>query len=229
MRMPPRRMWIWFAIALVINYAVTRLLLPGPDAPILVPYTLLKQEVAKHNVQSIFSRGETLTGRFAVAITYPPPGAAPAPKDAPAKSPAAVARRGPPRTSQSFVTTLPSFVDKGLEQFLVDNGVEISAEPIDEGGSPWATLLFGFGPALLLIAFYVWLYRRTAQGGGLGGALGIGKSRARRYDQENDSRVTFDDVAGIDEAESELVEIVEFLRDPPKYTRLGGTAPKGVL
>jgi len=228
-RMPPRRMWIWFAIALLINYAVTRYLLPGPDAPIPVPYTLFKQEVAKHNVQSIFSRGETLTGRFATAITYPPPGAAPAPKDVPAKSPEAVARRGPPRTSQSFVTTLPSFFDRGLEQFLIDNGVEISAEPIEEGGNPIATLLFGFGPALLLIGFYVWLYRRTAQGGGLGGALGIGKSRARRYDQETDSRVTFDDVAGIDEAENELVEIVEFLRDPPKYTRLGGAAPKGVL
>ena len=59
--------------------------------------------------------------------------------------------------------------------------------------------------------------------------MGIGKSKARRYDQETDAKVTFDDVAGIDEAENELVEIVDFLKDPPKYTRLGGTAPKGVL
>jgi cell division protease FtsH len=59
--------------------------------------------------------------------------------------------------------------------------------------------------------------------------MGIGKSQARRYDQQTDTRVTFDDVAGIDEAENELVEIVEFLKDPAKYTRLGGTAPKGVL
>jgi cell division protease FtsH len=59
--------------------------------------------------------------------------------------------------------------------------------------------------------------------------MGIGKSRARRYDQEQDTKVTFDDVAGIDEAENELIEIVDFLKDPPKYTRLGGTAPKGVL
>jgi cell division protease FtsH len=75
------------------------------------------------------------------------------------------------------------------------------------------------------------MFRRAAQqGGGLGGGLmGIGKSKARRYDQEKDTRVTFDDVAGIDEAENELVEIVDFLRDPPKYTRLGGAAPKGVL
>ena len=62
-----------------------------------------------------------------------------------------------------------------------------------------------------------------------GGLMGIGKSKARRYDQEADTKVTFDDVAGIDEAENELVEIVDFLKDPKKYTRLGGTVPKGVL
>ncbi|MCL4763170.1 MAG: ATP-dependent zinc metalloprotease FtsH, partial [Burkholderiales bacterium] len=94
----------------------------------------------------------------------------------------------------------------------------------------WSLLLFGFGPALLLIGAYVWMFRRAQAGGGMGGGLlGIGRSRARRYDQEQGDKVTFDDVAGIDEAEAELVEIVEFLRDPPKFTRLGGTAPKGVL
>src|SRR2546430_3388350 len=67
------------------------------------------------------------------------------------------------------------------------------------------------------------------KGGGTAGRRGSGKSQARRYDQETDSKVTFDDVAGIDEAENELVEIVDFLKDPQKYTRLGGTAPKGVL
>jgi cell division protease FtsH len=122
-------------------------------------------------------------------------------------------------------------VGPGLEAFLIDHGVEISAKPIEEGGNPWATLLFSFGPGLLFIGFYVWMFRRAAQqAGGMGGGLmGIGKSKARRYDQEKDAKVTFDDVAGIDEAENELVEIVDFLRDPPKYTRLGGTAPKGVL
>jgi cell division protease FtsH len=76
------------------------------------------------------------------------------------------------------------------------------------------------------------MFRRAQQGAGMmggGGLMGIGKSRARRYDQETDTKVSFDDVAGIDEAENELVEIVDFLKDPAKYTRLGGTAPKGVL
>ena len=131
-----------------------------------------------------------------------------------------------------FTTVLPSFVDPGLEGLLIDNGVEISAEPIREGGGWWSTLLFAFGPALLLIGGYIWLYRRAQRqgGGGVGGALtNVGRSRARRYDQESETRVTFDDVAGIDEAENELVEIVDFLKDPNKYTRLGGAAPKGVL
>src|ERR671916_1780956 len=137
----------------------------------------------------------------------------------------------PSITSKMFTTVLPSFVDPGLEELLIDNGVEISAEPIQEGGGLWQTLLFAFGPALLLIGGYIWLYRRAQrQGGGMGGALtGVGRSRARRYDQEQDTKVTFDDVAGIEEAENELVEIVDFLKDPKKYTRLGGAAPKGVL
>src|SRR4029077_15605118 len=137
---------------------------------------------------------------------------------------------GTPKTVSHFTTTVPSFVDPGLEAFLIDHGVEISAKPIEEGCNPLLNFLLGFGPALLFIGFYVWMFRRAAQqGGGMGGLMGIGRSKARRYDQEKDTRVTFDDVAGIDEAENELVEIVDFLRDPKKYTRLGGTAPKGVL
>jgi len=226
--MPPGRTWLWFAVALLVNFVAVRYFMPGAEAPLTVPYTLFKDEVGKHNVQSIYSRGETLSGRFATPVTIPPPGEAG--KSVTAEQPIrGVPRRGPPRTSVNFVTTLPAFVDPGLEQFLIAHGVEISAEPIDESSNPLATLLFGFGPALLLIAFYVWLFRR-AQGGGLaGGLMGIGKSKARRFDQEKDTKVTFDDVAGIDEAKNELVEIVDFLRDPPKYTRLGGTAPKGVL
>jgi cell division protease FtsH len=139
--------------------------------------------------------------------------------------------RGAPRSVTKFATTLPAFVDPGLETLLIDNGVRISAEPIDEGGSPLSTFLFGFGPAILIIAFYVWMYRRAQQGGGIGGSMlgAIGKSSARRFDQEQEGKVTFADVAGIDEAENELVEVVDFLKDPEKYTRLGGAAPKGVL
>jgi cell division protease FtsH len=218
-KMPPRRTWLWFVLVLLVNYLLMRLLMPSPGAPVTIPYTLFKEEVKKGNVQAIFSRGDTIRGRFAAPVTYPPAGEQSA------------APSGEPHTATTFTTTLPSFVDPGLEAFLIENKVEIRAKPIQEGGSPWVTLLFGFGPALLIIGFYVWMFRRAAQqGGGLGGGLmGIGRSRARRYDQEQETKVTFDDVAGIDEAENELVEIVDFLKAPQKYTRLGGTAPKGVL
>ncbi len=232
-KIPPGRAWLWFAIALLLNFVLARYLVPSGEAPLTVPYTLFKDEVRKGNVKAIYSRGETLTGLFAAPVTYPSPEDVNAGSGNPAATPSVrgAPRRGPPRTAATFATTIPSFVGPGLEQFLIDNGVEISAEPIAEGSSPLSTLLFGFGPALLLIVFYVWLFRRAGQqGGGIGGGLlGIGKSRARRYDQEKDTKITFDDVAGIDEAENELIEIVDFLRDPPKYTRLGGTAPKGVL
>src|SRR5215204_1341682 len=220
--MPPRRTWLWFALILLANFLLVRLILPGPEAPVEVPYTFFKEEVRAGNVEAIYSQGDTVEGRFEEPVTYPPKGQG-------GSEPGSE----PPRTSKTFSTVLPSFVipDPGLEKFLIDNGVEISAEPIQEGGGLWQTLLFAFGPALLLIGGYIWLYRRAQrQGGGVGGALtGVGQSRARRYDQEQGTRVTFEDVAGIDEAENELVEIVDFLKDPNKYTRLGGAAPKGVL
>jgi cell division protease FtsH len=231
-KMPPRKAWLWFVLVLLVNFLLVRLLIPSPKAPVAVPYTLFKEEVRKRNVEAIYSRGETLTGRFKQPITYPAADEKSAvSKGKPTANERGAARGGQPEQVNTFTTTLPSFVDPGLETFLIDHGVEISAEPIQESESPWSTFLFGFGPALLFIGFYVWLFRRAAQQGGAmgGGLMGIGRSRARRYDEEKDTKVTFNDVAGIDEAENELVEIVDFLRDPKKYTRLGGAAPKGVL
>jgi cell division protease FtsH len=220
-RMPPGRTLLWFLAILAANFLVLQLLKPRGEPSITVPYTLFKEEAGKGNVEAIYSRGDMLTGRFRTAVTWPPPGE----KDTFPKP-----ERGAPETARLFSTTLPAFVDRGLEEFLIDHNVEISARPTEEQTNPLLTVLLGFGPALLFIGLYVWMFRRAAkQGGGIGGLMGIGKSQARRYDQETDARVTFDDVAGIDEAKNELVEIVEFLKDPPKYTRLGGTAPKGVL
>ena len=226
-KMPPRTAWLWFALILLLNYFLMKGLFPSADEPVKVPYTLFKEEVTKNNVAAIYSRGEIIMGRFGTPVTFPR--ATPAPGANTKKSPVPALVRTP-REVQNFTTTLPAFVDPGLEALLIEHHVEISAEPIQQGRSPLATFLFGFGPALLLIGFYVWIYRRAAQqGGGMGGGImGIGRSRARRYDQEQ-GRVTFEDVAGIDEAENELVEIVDFLRDPKKYSRLGGAAPKGVL
>ena len=213
--MPPRRSWILFLLILGANFLLMRVLFPTQEA-VKVPYTLFKSEVQKGNVQQIYSRGESITGRFETPVLYPQPG-----DSVPGVT---------PRRVTDFATTVPMFVDPGLEALLIANDVEISAEPI-QTGETWVSLLFSFLPALLLIGLYVWFFRRAAKQGGLGGGMlgGLAKSGARRFDQQVEGKITFADVAGIDEAENELVEIVDFLKDPKKYTRLGGTAPKGVL
>jgi cell division protease FtsH len=221
------RTWLWFAAIILLNFAIAKLLVPEPEAPVAVPYTLFKSEVGKGNVEAIYSRGETISGRFVTPVPYSPAaereatgtgGRLKLPTPKPSEDPTQVT---------NFTTTLPVFVDPGLETFLIENGVQIMAEPLPTGRSPWATLLFGFGPALLIIGFYLWLLRRMQQGPGMGaGLMGIGKSKARRYDQQKDEKVTFEDVAGIDEAENELVEIVDFLKNPPERRCLPGRLPE---
>ena len=121
--MPPARSWLWFALILLANFLLVRFLFPGPEAPVEVPYTFFKEEVRAGNVEAIYSQGDTVEGRFENSVTYPPKGEGGSQPDAP-----------PSRTSKTFTTVLPSFVDPGLEELLIDNGVEISAEPIQEGG-----------------------------------------------------------------------------------------------
>jgi len=129
-----------------------------------------------------------------------------------------------------FTTELPSFIDPGLEALLIDNGVTIRAEPIKEEQNPFLSFLMMFGPTLLIIAFYFSMYRKMQQGGG-GGFMGMfgSSSHVKKFDKEKSTNVTFDDVAGIDEAKNELEEVVDFLKNPQKYSWLGGTAPKGVF
>src|SRR5262245_20147758 len=185
-RLPRGRIWWWFLLILILNYSLGRMLFPGPAAPATVPYTLFKQEVAKSNVHAIFSRGETITGRFWAPVTYPT--AAALPESTSGRATPSRAAKEQPRQVTSFTTTLPSFVDPGLEAFLIEHGVEISAKPIQEQRSPLTTILLNFGPGLVFILFYIWLFRRSGQGAG--GLMGIGKSQARRYDKEQDQRVT---------------------------------------
>jgi cell division protease FtsH len=109
---------------------------------------------------------------------------------------------------------------------LVKYGVEVRAKQ-EEGQSPLVQFLYAFGPVILLIGVWIF-FMRQMQGGGRGGAFSFGKSRARMLDESNNS-ITFADVAGCDEAKEEVQELVEFLRDPSKFQKLGGRIPRGVL
>jgi cell division protease FtsH len=121
-----------------------------------------------------------------------------------------------------FMTFAPK--DPELIKLLRRKGVKISAKP--EEDSSWFRVLLSWAPMLLLIGVWIFFMRQMQVGGGK--ALSFGKSRARLV-SDFQQKVTFDDVAGIDEAKEELQEIIEFLRDPKKFTRLGGRIPKGVL
>src|SRR5947207_22543 len=132
------------------------------------------------------------------------------------------------KSSKFFDTEVPTFANTDqLSQLLVSKNVTVNAKPPEQGRSLIANLLLGFGPTLLLVGLFIWLGSRAARQAG-GGLMGIGRSRAKRF-EGTEQRVTFDDVAGIDEAKDELAEIVDFLRNPDKYRRLGGRIPRGVL
>ena len=124
------------------------------------------------------------------------------------------------------VRTTATYLDRGLVGDLIANNVKFDVKPREEG-SLLMTLLVSWGPMLLLIG--VWVYfMRQMQGGGKGGAFSFGKSKARLLD-ENTNTVTFADVAGCDEAKEEVKEVVDFLKDPQKFQKLGGRIPRGLL
>ncbi len=211
----PITRWLRFLIfpaLLLINFVVIQQMTPAQPQRVEVSYTFFKQQVVADNVAQISTRTDTIQGTFKQAVTYQP-------------DPALAAR-----TASDFSTVIPAFADPGLETLLAAHGGIINARPLDQPSNPFITILLGFGPTLLLIGGFLWLSRKAAGQMG-GGIFGLGKSQAKRYDQTTvgDRGVTFNDVAGIEEAKAELVEIVDFLKDPAKYTRLGGVVPKGVL
>jgi cell division protease FtsH len=215
---PPRRSaprWTTIAV-LVVGLLALNLWISSqalkPNSRVRIPYspTFLTQ-VQNGNVKEISSTNSAVQGTFKGAVKYPPDD-----KNA--------------RETTLFSTQVPSFANnQQLIALLESKGVIIDAKAPDTGPSFWESLIFGFGPTLLLIALFVFIGRRAAQSaGGAGGLMSFGRSRARRV-EASEQRVTFQDVAGIDEAKEELTEIVDFLRNPDKYLKLGGRIPRGVL
>ncbi len=209
---PPKRFgglrpWIILAVFVFANVLLAPVLFPEPTDRVTVPYTLFREQVRAGNVIEITSRGEAIQGVFRGPVTWQQTG-------------------DRQITSTKFETRAPAFDDKDLFPQLVEKGVIVNARPIDEGRSWWISLLISIAPALLIFALLFWMSNRVSQA--QSGAFGLGRSKAKRYSEEKPS-ITFADVAGIDEAEDELVEIVDFLKNPQKYQRLGGTIPKGVL
>ena len=128
------------------------------------------------------------------------------------------------QTGEAFTTYAPN--DPALITKLTDSGVKVTAAPLDEGVSPILGMLLNWLPMLLFIG--VWIFFMRQMQGGKGGAMGFGKSKAKLL-TEKQGKITFEDVAGIDEAKDELEEIIEFLKNPQKFQKLGGKIPKGVL
>lgn len=221
---PSGNVIIWILALLAINYFLGRTFFPDPEAPVRIPYTLFKEEVNKGNVLEIYAKGSSVTGEFKETVSIKPE------KKSSSETPP-VKDKDDVVAVRNFITEIPVFIDPGLENLLISKNVIIRAEPGDEEANPLIAFLIRFGPALFLILLYVWIYRMAKRTGNLGGGgfLGFGRSKAKRFDKGKDKKVTFEDVAGIDEVENELVEIVDFLKNPEKYTRLGGAAPKGVL
>ncbi|HSS57276.1 MAG TPA: ATP-dependent zinc metalloprotease FtsH, partial [Solirubrobacteraceae bacterium] len=204
-----RGTFIGVLVALLAVNFILAVATGGPANRTRIPYEpFFLDQVRAGNVQEISSTDQTIEGTLKKKATYTPPG-------------------GKPKTVEKFTTQVPAFVDTvDLTKLLDQQNVVVNAKAPDSGRSAFWTLILGFGPTILLVGLFVYFARRASAGGALGG---FGRSQARRVSPDTQARVTFEDVAGIDEAENELVEIVDFLKNPKRYERLGARIPRGVL
>jgi cell division protease FtsH len=201
----------------ILFYLVIFALLTYQDSlskPEAISYTEFDAQVAAANVKSVFARGHTIEGELKEAQPLPP-------RDGVQPEEGA--------TYDRFLTERPVFAQDNLMERLEASGAVVRAEPLMKPRGALANLLISFGPILLLVAFYIWIFRRQRSAmSGMGGMAGMGQKPKKPVDPSS-VRVTFEDVAGIDEVENEISEIVDYLKDPDRYRAIGAKPPKGVL
>jgi cell division protease FtsH len=220
---PPQRpqfqipQWTWLLlIGILLVWSFLRL--PAmveslsPGQPIEVPYSFFIQQVQGDNVGEVILQGEAAQGSFKGNVTWPPNG-----------SPL-IEQGVPQATSNQFTTTLPPVNDPNLIPTLLEHNVTLVNQTVEV--NPILVFLINWGPLLLFVGFLLWQTRRAQRQ--MGGVFGFGRSQAREYNAER-PKVNFTDVAGQEAAKRELVEIVDFLKEPEKYIALGARIPRGVL
>src|SRR5581483_8591311 len=201
----PGPRWILFFLGLLALNLFLGTRATQPPSRVRIPYSLpFVDQVKAGHVAQITSKGTAIQGTFTTKLSI-----------------------NGGKATKLFRTEVPSFANTDrLSNLLQAHRVTVNAQPLQTGAPWWENLLVGFGPTILFVFLLVWLMRRA---GNVQNVLGsFGRSSARRYEPGGD-RVTFADVAGIDEAKEELTEVVDFLRHPERYRKLGGRIPHGVL
>jgi cell division protease FtsH len=221
----PRRTnihWMWWLIALALLVWNVLIYLPkGNNTSVNLPYSELLTLVSSGNVASVQISGSTITGQF----VSPVPDSLLTPTPVPGSTPEALSTAATPATYSGFTTTFPDVQgDPTFISLLKSHNVVINVTPPP---SPILSfLLSSILPLLLLLGVMFLILRRSSVG--QSGIMNIGRSKAREYSVDK-PLVTFDDVAGVDEAKQELQEVVDFLRHPDKYHKIGARIPRGVL
>ncbi|OQX89659.1 MAG: cell division protein FtsH [candidate division Zixibacteria bacterium 4484_93] len=198
---PGRGILLWVIITTVVVLLI-QYFYTSREQTAPIPYSEFISEATEGNIDSVAFIEREITGRF--------------------KNPREMTVSGRTRTVTRFKTYIP-FDDPSLVSTLTERGVKISSRPKEE---PWYSVIFSLLPWLIFVVFLLFMFRQMQ--GNQKGIFSFGKSRAKRF-MPNVIKVTFADVAGVDEAKEELEEIIQFLKNPKKFTRLGGRIPKGVL